>query len=339
MLIISKFSYKNIETKIKLHHPFTNEVMKKLRQVNGFGYSATYKSWYVAYNSLAFSQLKKIEDLKILNLSEKKSIKKIERPIIIIVNKFSKKITVRHPVNKETWANFRKIEISYWQKDKKQWIFKGDNNTYKKIIQVCKKHNYKYSVEYEKSILEKEKNHIVKTFIEALHLKNYSILTIESYLPHFKEFVLDFAKHDITKLQSYQIKNYVTEKINNKDLSETQAKHLMSAVKFYYEKILGHDKIYFIFSTLKIDNSKIKITYTDTVELINNISSNKERLLFILHFAYGFNYNELADYNLKNLKLLIGKKDNFYKLLKETASNYYLRHKPKEYVFETLDNT
>ena len=342
MLTVSKFIYKNIELKIRLHHPFSNKVMAKLRKVKGFGYSATYKSWYVAYDKYTFSELKKIEEIKILNPSKKVStiLQKTEKmPVKIIINKFSEKITVTHPVNKNIWADFKKIETSYWQKERKHWIFKGDNETYKQIIQISKKHECKYIVEYEKSILEKENNPIVKTYIEALHIKNYSILTIESYLPHFREFILDFAKHDISKLQSYQIKNYVTEKINNKDLSETQTKHLMSAVKFYYEKILGRDKIYFKFSTLKIDNSKIKITYTNITELITKISNDKEKLLFILHFAYGFNYNKLADYSLKNLKSLIRKKDDFYILLKETASNYYLQHTPKEYVFETQENT
>ncbi len=169
-----------------------------------------------------------------------------------------------------------------------------------------KKYNYQLKEENQKTLLEKEKNPIVITYIESLLIKNYSKHTIEAYLPFFKKFVNKFDKYDIFKLNNKHIKEYVDFELTNSKLSEKQFKHLISAIKFYYEKILGRDKIYFIFNSKnQINRNEIKISQKDLLPLLHNINDVKYRLLLILHFVYGYKNTDISLYTLENIKELI----------------------------------
>jgi hypothetical protein len=318
MLTVSKFIYKNTETKIKLHVPLPDGTMDALRTVSGFGYSATHKTWYVAYSAEALSQLRKITEIKILKQDENR-LDTSNKFISIRISKSDKRLIVRHPYDKEFWSGFSKIESAYWQKEKKQWVFKGDNDIYKQIIKTARDKKYQINTEKEKSILEKEDNKPVRTFIEAIQLKNYSTNTLESYLPHFKKFVADFANVDIAGLQNYQIRNYVGLEISKTNLSETQTRHLMSAIKFYYEKILGRNKIYFRFNQRKIDLYKATINFDKLRPIINKIPQTKNKLLILLHYGYGLQINELTSFTLQDLKILLTKNNEFTNFKKTTV--------------------
>jgi len=56
-ITISKLNYKG-ETRVRVHHPFTEEQMKKLRTITGFTYTKTYHCWYLPYTKEAFTELK-----------------------------------------------------------------------------------------------------------------------------------------------------------------------------------------------------------------------------------------------------------------------------------------
>ena len=202
MLTISKFTYKNTEPKIHLHHPLPNGMMPKLRKINGFGYSKTHNSWYVSYSKKAFSELKQITNVNIVhpkNNEIKQIAKKNTEKSYITIDKQLKRIILIHPPNPSLWNKLRTIKTSFWKSDKKQWVFKGENDIYITIKKYLKKYQYNFEIKYEKSLLEKEENVIVRSYIESLIMKNYSTRTLEMYLPHFKKFVGNFNKYNLQK--------------------------------------------------------------------------------------------------------------------------------------------
>lgn len=254
----------------------------------------------------------------------------------VIIDKSIKRIFIIHPYNKTLWFCLKKIESSFWQNDIKQWIFKGDNDIYKKIISCLKQNNIQYSVEYKKTLIEKESNPIVIKYIEALIIKNYSLHTIGAYLPHFKHFVKTFSKSDISKLYDYQIKEYVDFETHKNNYNESQYKHLISSIKFYYEKILGRNKIYFKNNFINIDKKKIIISPKNLYTLFINIAT-KEKLLLILRYAYAKTEDDISTMTLESLKKLINDNKNDA-TLKKTSISYYNKYRPKKYVFEISDN-
>ena len=103
MLTISKFTYKNIETKIHLHHPLPLGIMPKLRNVNGFGYSATHNTWYTSYTKTVFLQLKQIDsNLEILQTYN---------AVMIMRNNSKNTIKIYTPIFKEFVIHFTKKDI------------------------------------------------------------------------------------------------------------------------------------------------------------------------------------------------------------------------------------
>ncbi|MBN2890294.1 MAG: phage integrase N-terminal SAM-like domain-containing protein, partial [Bacteroidales bacterium] len=348
MITISKFTYKSKETKIKVHHPFERNVMVLLRKITGFSYSKTHSCWYIPYSIIAYKELKSYfpevhiieqnkREQKTLNLKNNELKTNYKNKITIIIDKEKNCFYVSQFYNIDVFNKLKELQYSFWQKQKKQWVFKGTNELFLKVKNILEKSNFEVIIENKKTIFELEKELKAKIFLEALKMKNYSINTIESYLPYFKEFVLNFKNQNIDNLTLTQLREYVADTINFKELSETQSKHLISAIKFYYEKILGKQKIYF-FLTKKIEFTEedLKISYTDLTPYLKQTTDFREKLIVLLHFSYNYKKNDLREILLEDLKsfLVNQNKTEHYSAIKEIIVKYYEKFTPQKYVFE-----
>jgi len=375
MITISKFIYKNIEPKIKIHPPINMEAMKKLRKMESFNFTRTHICYYVDYSKQSYHQLQSIfSDINIIGPQNIKSVeavlqkeniqkqltdtKKSERPITTNLKSTDSKTTyntnykvhftidkerncfyAKHTYNKSVFDKIFKLEGCYWEKENKQWIIRGTNELYTKVKNIFIENNFIITKEYKKNLLELETEPKIRTFIEALKMKNYSINTIDCYLPHFKEFVNNFKNQDIDNIHISQIKSYVADTIIFKQLSEVQQKHLISAVKFYYEKLLGRSKIYFTLrKKYEFENDDYILSLAELSNSLETIKENKQKLIILLHYGYGISINELIILTLQDIKKLIADefeiKSEKYLHLKNTLINHYQENKPEIYVFE-----
>jgi site-specific recombinase XerD len=351
-LLTEKFVYKNQGNRIKLQHPFEKGVIEKLRKIDGFSYSKTYKCWYIPDNERNISQLNTLLGTNqfqfIPNEAEQETIQdKTEKIVIekkiniqIRIDKEHKRFFVKHDYQPTLWNELKNLENSYWQKEQKQWIFKGDNQVYSQVKAILQKYSTEIKIEKEQSLAEKEQNKTIKTFIEALEIKNYSINTIESYLPHFRKYVLHFKDKEIANISNAEIYDYVNSEIALNQLSETLSLHLISAIKFFYEKILTRPKIYFkLKESYKIDISKIILAPDTIKEELQKIEIKRHQLLFILRYGFGKTIIEISSLTLAQLKKLISEENrnsqSLAKLLKKIAVDNYNENKPQIFVFET----
>lgn len=255
----------------------------------------------------------------------------------IIIDKKAKCFFVKNIYNLNVFEKIKKIEKSYWQQDKKQWKINGTNDNFLYIKKILETEGFKINTLYKKTLLETETNEIVRIYLQTLEMKNYSTKTIESYYPYFKEFVLSFQNAKIENLQYYEIKKYIYTKISEENYSDTQQMHLISAIKFYYEKALGQEKIYFTLAK-KYDFTNQPFTYNEISDIILNLKDEKQQLILILYYGFCKNITELANITLQNIKEIIQnsnqKNIEINKLLKNTVINYYNKYKPQFYVFE-----
>lgn len=335
MLKISKFTYKNTETKIKIHHPFPKGVMTSLKKINGFTYSKTHSCWYIPYSASAYKELKSFfPEIQIIKPYPKKQ---QNNKVSIIIDKERNNFHVSNFYNIDIYNRLRELKYGYWQKEDKKWFFKGTNQLFIAVKNLFEKNNYKIIISTKKSLLETEKDPKIKLFIEVLKMKNYSINTIDSYLPFFKKFVFNFKTQDIDKLTLTQIKEYVANTITFNDLSDTQSIHLISAIKFYYEKILGRSKIYFVLNKkIEFLESDFKIPFNEFYPFIPKIKNYKHKIILLFHYVYGYPSEKLSEFSLKDLKTLINntKNKDYYNKIKTIIINYYNIYKPQKYVFE-----
>jgi len=390
-ITISKLDYKG-ETRIKVHHPFTDEQMKTLRGIAGFSYSKTYRCWYLPDNKKSYQSLKQLfsdiiqpynaeaeenletpvketQKLIVTNLNQKEEIKADptesvveniispaipvrEEPIqatkninqsqkaIIVIDKEHNRFFVTHTYNKLLWIEFQTIGNSYWQKEQKRWIFKGSNEVYKQVRIVLQKHGFDITEEHAQSLSEQETNPTVRLFIEALSIKNYSINTIEAYLPYFKKFAQKFETQKLEEVSYRDIQEFVNTEIETNALSDAAIRHLISAIKFFYEKILNRQKIYFKLSeSYSIEKRIPKIEANELSLVLDKVSNPRDALLIILYYGLGISIEYLADLTLAELRQLIYSNETHAEpltgVLKKSAIAAYNTFKPQTYIFET----
>ncbi|MEA3451024.1 MAG: hypothetical protein U9Q83_03880, partial [Bacteroidota bacterium] len=172
MLIISKFLYKNKETKIHLHHPLPKGIKNKLDKIDSFGYSATHNAWYVSYSKKTLSELKQIEpNLKILQTYN----------AVMLIDKKQNKIQLTLNNDNQIIKKLNKINNSFRLSKYPKWVIEGTNENYLQIKKILKQFNYQLKITYKKDIDEEQKNPIVKHYVQTMIMRNNSKKTIEIY--------------------------------------------------------------------------------------------------------------------------------------------------------------
>jgi hypothetical protein len=97
----------------------------------------------------------------------------------------------------------------------------------------------------QKSTAGNSEQDIVDEYKRNLQLKNYSPNTIDIYVPFFREFFWHTKDKHPSELEYYEIHTYIKGKVQHENIDLSESKQLMAAIKFYYEKMLVRDKMYF----------------------------------------------------------------------------------------------
>jgi site-specific recombinase XerD len=85
----------------------------------------------------------------------------------------------------------------------------------------------------------------LESFSRMLKLKGYSPHTRKSYLSEFLQLLYALKNNDVNKLSGERLKKYFEYCIDSLGLTESQMNSRINALKFYYEQVLGRDKISF----------------------------------------------------------------------------------------------
>jgi len=374
---IKKHRSKSIIRLLYRYYP-NNRTDKAVRELEDVKWSRTMSCWYIPYRDDYLSYLKKKLKITVLKANENveivkkivdenkadrlarvemyKSNKKLPEKIVdktkqndydkkavVIIDPNENKIILRLSDDEIIRNELSEIDYNYRLKNYSKWIFKGTNEIYLQIINILKKYNYKYLIEYIKSIDEQQENPIVRRFVQAMLIQNKSNHTINAYLPYFKEFVLNYEKKDISKLTYQEIDGYIKKQIRTKKIEIGQQKHLISAIKYYYEKIEGRYKIYFnLKNTNKFLNFNVNLSVSEITKNIKQINDKKETLLIFFFYYLKFNFSELAELTLdrsKNIlhdifKLQISQKS----IILRWINIYYKHSNPITYFFEIKEN-
>lgn len=136
------------------------------------------------------------------------------------------------------------------------------------------------------------KGHL-KTFYNVMKLIKLSESTQNTYLYFFTEFVKAGEGKEIENYMYPQIFQYI--KIRAGSLGPTQTRQMICAIKFYYEKVLGREKMYFNLG--KSDEITAVPTFIDFIKiksLIDEIKSPHDRLLIFLSYHLNLKPSEIC---------------------------------------------
>lgn len=333
------------QKRLKLIYPYHkgNKTDLKVRKLAGCLWSKTMKSWHLPYRPDYIEYLKKELNIAIFDFAQQTKIeeKKIIKNAVIIVDKKQEKIYLKLNDDITIREKLNLIDRSYRVPNYPKWIFTGSNENYLRIIEILEENKYKFRIENKKDIDDEQENPIVKHFVQTMIMRNNSIKTIEIYTPIFKKFVSTFKGKDITKLTYNEINSYVQHQISKNNLSEQQQRHLISALKYYFENILDREKLYF---NLKKEIKTIEIntifSFSEIIEISKPIQNTKERLLIVFKYFFGLNFLKISELTLaeskKNLKSI--QEPTNKTILTNYLKDYYENYKPEKYLFETESN-
>lgn len=141
-----------------------------------------------------------------------------------------------------------------WSQTLQSWYFSKADFNLNTLYQSCKGKVFidysrlkQASLPIKKTVSEPPKPivNIPKEYTEQLVLKRYSQNTVKTYSSCFLKFMLFFKTRKLETIGKAEIKRFLLHLIDKEKVSAATQNQYINAIKFYYEKVLGQEKIKF----------------------------------------------------------------------------------------------
>ncbi len=245
----------------------------------------------------------------------------------------------RHPLLE---ARVRALPGRTWSQTRKMW-YVPDNQQYRLRFKLS---NHQQEIQIPAQI-NKVNHEAYQKYIQLLQQKAYSSQTIKTYLQEFTQFLAILKNTPANTFTNDRINNYFHYCIMQLQLSESSVHSRINAVKFYYEKVLGLNKL-----TLNIVRPKkaqqLPKCYSlqEVIAILQTVNNAKHYLILSLCYGTGIRLSEIlnikiADINTDRKTIFIerakGKKDRYVNLPQSSInhiSDYITKYTPTQYLFE-----
>jgi site-specific recombinase XerD len=184
-------------------------------------------------------------------------------------------------------------------------------------------------------------------FVQLLKLKAYSPATQRTYISEFGQLLYTLKETDVNSLTQERLKKYFEYCIDNQKLTEAQMNSRINAVKFYFEQVLGREKMMYHFPRPKEHLRLPKYLNKQDVKKLFDVTDNlKHNTILKTCYGMGLRVSEVINLKIKdidsrNMQVLIvsakGKKDRYVNLpesILEQLRDYYKQYKPCKHLFE-----
>jgi integrase/recombinase XerD len=192
--------------------------------------------------------------------------------------------------------------------------------------------------------------HVLKAMKQYLDLKGYSANTKRTYLGEMAAFLRLLNTTAADTFTAARLNDYFSYCIVQLKLTESTIHSRMNALKFYYEMVLGNDKIFIDIPRPKKHIMLPKVISEEKIlRGILGMQNLKHQAMIMLAYSAGLRVSELVqlkitDINSDRMQIFIerakGKKDRVVPLAKaavEILQQYYLAYKPVYWLFEGQD--
>jgi len=191
---------------------------------------------------------------------------------------------------------------------------------------------------------------IPASFTDLLITKRYSESTIKTYTSLFGAFLEYLHKNGIEDYDNIEpsfIQSYLLHLIETKKIATSTQNQIINAIKFYYEKVLGRNRMVFEIERPRYEKKLPKIiSEEEVVRLLVALKNLKHQCIIAMLYSTGMRRGELINLRIKDLyfdrnQVIIrggkGKKDRSTLLsirLKTVLIKYFEAYKPNYWVFE-----
>lgn len=244
------------------------------------------------------------------------------------------------PYNKTTWYALKNA----LKNENIEIIVRKDNSEQKNENKIIKdkptvKKRIKKSIDNKDTSL-KLNYKAFEEYKQMLALKKYSQATTHIYLSYYLEFLKYFEDRfkEVEDLLYHDISDYVIQKTHN--LGLTQKKQVIASIKFYYEKCVGRQKMFFYINTADYKIMPILFSWQECNNIANaKIKNPTHKIIFYLVFYLGLKAENIAKLDINNPEKTLKKYTNYnWKHIQEKfyilIKNHKAKYKNKKYLFE-----
>lgn len=198
-------------------------------------------------------------------------------------------------------------------------------------------------VEYQDAVSKTE---------SKLKMKRYADSTIESYLAMLKKFFNYCYPMSLEDINRDQIQAYLEDIVFNKKVSASYQNQAINAIKFYFEKVLGQERIvYQIDRPRERKKLPVVLSQYEVQRILSSVKNLKHKVILSTIYGCGLRISECINLKIEDIdssmnRVVVrnakGKKDRLTLLpqsLLEQLRDYYKSYKPKTWLFEGPNNT
>ncbi|MFN8277253.1 MAG: tyrosine-type recombinase/integrase [Chitinophagales bacterium] len=250
-------------------------------------------------------------------------------------------IFIRMPYDPELVERVKQLIGRKYCRAEKSW-YVPDTNAYRERFKLPPKDNRP-----ELLRIQTINHHAFQQFIENLQLRGYSAATLRTYRNEFTQFLLVLGGFPVERCSEQQLRRYFLYCHNHLHLSEAAIHSRFNAIKFYYEKVLRREKLFFEIPRPKKAETLPKVIHqTDVVRLFACTNNLKHNTMLKLCYGMGLRVSEITSLKLSDIdihsKLVFierakGKKDRYVNLplsIIPQLQQYITEYHPEKYLFE-----
>lgn len=182
---------------------------------------------------------------------------------------------------------------------------------------------------------------------EKLFLKGYSPSTNRIYLAEFTHLLRLIKNHKVDQLTPKKLKAYFLYCLHQEKMSERKLNGKINAIKFYFEQVLHHERMFFDIPRPKKPLTLPKILSKAEVKKLFDVLINPKHVIALkLCYGMGLRVSEVVKLKLEHIdssRMVVqivgakGKKDRYVPLPKSILPQlreYYRKYRPKEFLLE-----
>ncbi|MBN2611720.1 MAG: tyrosine-type recombinase/integrase [Bacteroidales bacterium] len=168
--------------------------------------------------------------------------------------------------------------------------------------------NFKVLTADKKPGLTDEKSRLkLAAYIQMMDIKRLSPRTHEIYCSFFIRYLIDNEDKDIDEFTYRNIYSYISK--TSEKLNFTRRRQCIAAIKFYYEKVLGRDKMFFnLGKVVNVDTTVVHIPFYRLRNICTGIAYETDILLLLLFYHFNLAAKEICDIRLDNTGVLFENK-------------------------------
>ncbi|MCF7794426.1 MAG: site-specific integrase [Candidatus Cloacimonetes bacterium] len=230
----------------------------------------------------------------------------------------------------------KKIDGCYFSGPQQSWVMPQSEKCLKQFLALFP----------HKNINPRQK--AIQDMIDQLTVKRYSENTITVYRDHIIRFFDHFPKTEPSQLSDENVKEYILYLLKTKKISLSYQKQAISAIKFYFEKILRRETKKYYFEMPRSEERKLPVVLSkrEVKKILDCTQNLKHKTILSTIYSAGLRLSEVVNLKIADIdserKLIYvrggkGKKDRITILADELLSllrKYFRIYKPKVWLFE-----